>query len=409
MSSSELDKLQADRPGYGTRSVLEASFIMVNATVGAGVIGLPMAFLLAGFVNGILLLVFVGLMTFSAIYAMVLAGQRMGVYKLATLSECLYQLFYLMHLVVADTIPVLLNFYLPQFSFNREIVTVIVSIVVIFPLNLPRSIGALASWSTFSVLLLPVMILTVLIRAPAYSPQHEAPMDIFGTDPIAAAGIMSFAFVCSQVAFNNFLSQRNQSTTAWAATSGLSTLMSWSISVTFALIGYLSFGKDVQSNIFSNFPADDDVINVGRLALGLSMVLTVPMAFYPARDAVQKSLGFETEYRQPTAVEHYGVTTVMFVILLAFGITVHSLGKVYAVVGGLASAYLAFIMPSLSYLRAFRPSWIRQPPVDECVPLLQTSYKEQVPKPTWWLDVTSIILLLFGSVIMLFTAISAFK
>lgn len=146
----------------------------------------------------------------------------------------------------------------------------------IFPLNLPRSIGALASWSTFSVLLLPVMILTVLIRAPAYSPQHEAPMDIFGTDPIAAAGIMSFAFVCSQVAFNNFLSQRNQSATAWAATSGLSTLMSWSISITFALIGYLSFGKDVQSNIFSNFPDDDDVINVGRFALGLSMVLTVP-------------------------------------------------------------------------------------------------------------------------------------
>lgn len=133
------------------------------------------------------------------------------------------------------------------------------------------------------------------------------------------------------------------------------------------------------------------------------------MAFYPARDAVQKSLGFETECRQPTAVEHYGVTTIMFVILLAFGITVHSLGKVYAVVGGLASAYLAFIIPSLSYLRAFRPSWIRQTPVDECVPLLQTSYKQQVPKPTWWLDVTSIILLLFGSVIMLFTAISAFK
>lgn len=41
------------------------------------------------------------------------------------------QLIPRMHLVVADTIPVLLNFYLPQFSFNREIVTVIVSIVVV--------------------------------------------------------------------------------------------------------------------------------------------------------------------------------------------------------------------------------------------------------------------------------------
>lgn len=52
--------------------------------------------------------------------------------------------------------------------------------------------------------------------------------------------------------------------------------MSWSISITFAVIGYLCFGKDVQSNLFANFPVDDHVINVGRLALGLSIVLTVP-------------------------------------------------------------------------------------------------------------------------------------
>lgn len=146
----------------------------------------------------------------------------------------------------------------------------------IFPLNLPRSIGALASWSTVSVLLLPVMILSVLIRAPAYSKLHEAPIAMWGDNPIAALGIMSFAFVCSQVAFNNYLSQRNQTMAGWGLTSGIATFLSWSISMMFAIIGYLSFGKDVQSNIFSNFPVDDNVINVGRLALGLSMVLTVP-------------------------------------------------------------------------------------------------------------------------------------
>lgn len=120
------------------------------------------------------------------------------------------------------------------------------------------------------------MIISVLIRAPAYSKGHEAPMIEIGRDPIAAMGIMSFAFVCSQVVFSNYLSQKNQSLNAWKMSTFLSTVMSWTISISFAAIGYLSFGKDVNSNVFSNFPSDDNVINVGRFALGLSMVLTVP-------------------------------------------------------------------------------------------------------------------------------------
>lgn len=196
--------------------------------------------------------------------------------------------------MVADTIPVLLGLYFPQYPLlaDRQFVTVLVAIFVvstdvddntmtndhikIFPLNLFRSIGALAKWSVFAVLLLPVMIFAVLIRAPVYAPDHDAPLFKIGKDPIGAMGIMSFAFVCTQVAFSNYLSQKNQSMSAWKLTSGLSTVMSWSISILFAVIGYLSFGQDVSSNIFSNFPADDNIVNIGRLSLGVSIILTVP-------------------------------------------------------------------------------------------------------------------------------------
>lgn len=120
------------------------------------------------------------------------------------------------------------------------------------------------------------MIITILIRAPVYSKDHTAPLFSLGKDPIAAMGIMSFAFVCSQVVFSNYLSQKNQSLESWRISSLLSTLISFVISMTFATIGYLSFGQDVSSNIFNNFPEEDHIINIGRLALGVSMVLTVP-------------------------------------------------------------------------------------------------------------------------------------
>jgi sodium-coupled neutral amino acid transporter 11 len=62
----------------------------------------------------------------------------------------------------------------------------------------------------------------------------------------------------------------------WSYAITVAAIISYLTSMTFAVIGYLSFGKDVQPNLFLNFPDDDALINVGRLALGISMVLTVP-------------------------------------------------------------------------------------------------------------------------------------
>ncbi|ORE02810.1 hypothetical protein BCV72DRAFT_42254 [Rhizopus microsporus var. microsporus] len=416
----DLDLLQSSKPGYGTRSIFEVSLNIVNATVGSGVIGLPFALFLSGFTLGITISIFVGLLTFAAVYSLILTGQKSQIFNFASLAEVAmgrfgYHMLNLMlfiqsagsvisyFILVADTIPILLGLYFPRYPLlaDRTIVTVVVSIFVIFPLNLFRSIGALAKWSAFAVLLLPIMILSVLIRAPAYAPDHEAPIFRLGKDPIAAAGIMSFAFVCSQVAFSNYLSQKNQSTSAWKLSSIVSTLMSWTISITFAAIGYLSFGQDVSSNIFSNFPADDNIINIGRLALGLSMVLTVPMAFYPARDAVQKTIGFETVDRQPTALQHYGITVILFAFFLVCGVQIRSLGKVYSLVGGIASSFLAYIIPGFAYIAVFHPAWLRRsvPLVDNKMPLVSSA---------WWLDIISVILVVFGAIVMLFTVKSAF-
>ncbi|KAG1459403.1 hypothetical protein G6F56_006169 [Rhizopus delemar] len=415
----DVDLLQSSKPGYGTRSTFEVSLNIVNATVGSGVIGLPFALLLSGFTWGILISIFVGILTFFAVYSLILTGQKSQIFNFASLAQVAmgkfgYHMLNWMlfiqsagsiisyFILVADTIPVLLGLYIPQYPIlaDRQLVTIFVAIFVIFPLNLFRSIGALAKWSAFAVLLLPIMILSVLIRAPAYAPEHQAPLFEVGKDPIGAMGIMSFAFVCSQVAFSNYLSQKNQSMTGWQVSSALSTFLSWSISILFAVIGYLSFGQDVTSNIFSNFPADDHIINIGRLALGLSMVLTVPMAFYPARDAVQKTIGFETSDRQPTNVQHYGVTVILFAFFLVCGIRIHSLGKVYSIVGGIASSFLAYIIPGFAYIAVFHPQWLRR-----SEPLIN---KMEEIKSVWWLDIASIVLIGFGAIVMLFTAKSAF-
>jgi hypothetical protein len=141
------------------------------------------------------------------------------------------------------------------------------------------------------------------------------------------------------------------------------------------------------------------------------------MAFYPARDAVQKTIGFETADHQPTAMQHYSVTVVLFAIFLVFGVQIHSLGKVYSVVGGIASSFLAYIIPGFAYVAVFHPNWLTWtskryynqtldtvPTVD---PLNGSALGKINAKPTWWLDIASIILIFFGLIVMSFTALGA--
>ncbi|KAG2232339.1 hypothetical protein INT48_002288 [Thamnidium elegans] len=369
LTKSERDLLQADRPGYGSRTKLEVAFNLVNATVGAGIIGLPFAIARAGFFTGIIASIVVAILAQIGLYMLIVAGRRVGVYKFANLVEYLLGRpgFYFVNFMICvqagggtvsyfillgDSLPMLFMRYLPQFPIlgDRTFVLIFVGIFCILPLNMARSIGSLARWSIISVLCLPVILLTILIRAPAYAPQEPIELEWIGGDVFGALGIMAFAFTCHQVAFNNFLTLQNQTTSNWKHTTILSTGISWIISISFACIGYMCFGSNVQSNLFMNFATDDPVINLGRFALSISMILTIPMGIFPTREAVQKSLGFETDRKQPTNFQHYAVTLLVFTVVLSLGIAVRSLGTVYALVGGFSATTLANIIPSCAYL-----------------------------------------------------------
>jgi amino acid permease len=274
-------------------------------------------------------------------------------------------------------------------------------------LNLSRSIGALAKVSVFSVFLLPIIILTIVVRAPAYAPQHHAPATFLGPNVLDGLGIQAFAFACSHVAFNNYLAQNNQSVVAWSWTSIISTFCSWTATMMFGVLGYFTFGQDVQQNLFNSFPADDNVINVGRFLLAVSLIFTVPMGFFPAREALQKSLGNDTADRQPTKAQHYIVTVALFAGMLYIGATVQSLGKVYAFVGGLASSFIAYIIPGITYISVFKRSPKVIGETEESDVLLEAEFKDDNACSTWWMDITAVVLIAFGIGIMILTVAKA--
>lgn len=257
------------------------------------------------------------------------------------------------------------------------------------------------------MLLLPIIILTIIVRAPLYAPQHHAPVTVFGPNVLDALGIQAFAFACSHVAFNNYLAQGNQTVIAWSWTSIISTFSSWTATMMFGVLGYFAFGQDVQQNLFNSFPPDDLIINIGRFLLAVSLIFTVPMGFYPAREALQKSLGNDTPDRQPTKSQHYIVTIALFIGMLYIGATVQSLGKVYAFVGGLASSFIAYIIPGVTYLSIFKQPSKAIIEQEETSNLIQEEFKDVNAVPTWWMDITAVVLIAFGVGIMVLTVAKA--
>lgn len=83
----DLDLLQSSRPGYGTRSVFAVSLNIVNATVGSGIIGLPFALLIAGFSTGLAISIFVSILTFFAVYTLILTGQKTQIFNFSTIAQ----------------------------------------------------------------------------------------------------------------------------------------------------------------------------------------------------------------------------------------------------------------------------------------------------------------------------------
>ncbi|CEG74708.1 hypothetical protein RMATCC62417_09876 [Rhizopus microsporus] len=444
LTEAERDLLQGDRPGYGSRSEIESAFNLVNSTVGSGIIGLPFAIYLAGFWPALFLSLLVAFISQLGLHMLVLSGMRSGTYKLATLMEHTigragyHFLNFLVliqaagacvsyYILLGDTIPVLLQLYFPEHPnlTQRPLVISLIAIFLVFPLNLSRSLGTLARWSIVSVLCLPVIILALIWRAPAYSKSHEAPLAWHGPDIFGALGILAFAFACPHVCFNVFLSLKHQTMRSWNTTTTYASIMSWIVSISFALVGYLCFGKDVQPNLFLNFPADDLIVNIARFLLGFSMILTIPMAFYPTREAVQKLLGFESSERHPTKLQHYTVTIILFLVITTLGITVRSLGKLYALIGGFAATFLAYILPATAYLiTRQRPPVVNSFTEENCIktPLIPhhhhhpsssstvttTLLLNDIPK-FGFLDVAAIFLIIWGVVVMFFATTGAFK
>ncbi|KAG0280430.1 hypothetical protein BGZ95_010163 [Linnemannia exigua] len=167
----------------------------------------------SGFGLGIVLSIAVAILTWMALYILIISGKKINVYKYAILCEATMGRFgfYLLNsviffqsagacitymIVVGDTIPVILDIL--GFWASRRWVILVSSLLFILPLLFYRSIGSLAKVSMISVMTLPPILFAVAVRGMYYAPEHKRSYDFVGNNVFPAIGVMAFAMLSTQ-------------------------------------------------------------------------------------------------------------------------------------------------------------------------------------------------------------------
>jgi sodium-coupled neutral amino acid transporter 11 len=98
--------------------------------------------------------------------------------------------------------------------------------------------------------------------------------------------VLFLAFVCHHNSFLIFGSLKQPSLNRFAIVTHWSMGIAFCTCFALAVSGYLVFTDKTVGNILNNFPSDNALINVARLAFGLNMFTTIPLEAFVCREVV---------------------------------------------------------------------------------------------------------------------------
>ena len=374
-------------------SIAGVSANLMNTIVGSGIVGVPFAFQQSGYIAGLVLMIMVAYMTTVSLQMLINLAmfspklKNLGVrtYEdmfmipfgkmgrrviLAALFICSYgpNLSYL--LILKQALGMVLDF--GDSFVDREVPMLIVALVLILPLCLLRDISRLAFTSMISIIAELALIIIVACYSPIASNVASAgglgtvlEENWINSGLFVGLGIISSSMTCQQASFNLAGSLSDKTPRRWAAATRYSVWSAALLNLIMGTVGFFGFLDETNGDILTNFPSDSVGINVGRILLSCTMVLTFPIMFFILRQ-VFLQLFFEGKLKETTTgpdgieipkpkllgcfgqFEMYSILLFLSIIIPA--LFVRDLGPVLSFVGAIGSSCLAYIAPGLAYL-----------------------------------------------------------
>jgi amino acid permease len=118
-----------------------------------------------------------------------------------------------------------------------------------------------------------------------------------------------------------------------------------------AFAGYSTFGDASDGVILNNYAEDDQVINVARVGMGLSIIASFPLMFSGLREAVmtlceRAGADLDLVWQQDL------LSVVMLLLILSIALFLTDAGLVVGVVGAVCGSSIIYVIPSFLYAGA---------------------------------------------------------
>mmetsp|Transcript_13183 Transcript_13183/g.28605 ORF Transcript_13183/g.28605 Transcript_13183/m.28605 type:complete len:606 (+) Transcript_13183:60-1877(+) len=371
-----------------TSNLFGASSNLVNSIVGAGIVGIPYAFMNAGIVGGFVLLGLVAFLTDRSLRVIVnlatfhpalknrnvltfeaLASYPFGrtgkIFILANMFIMAYGAMVAYLIIIKDTVPTVLG--VSDDGFKREIVLIVFSLVIMVPLSMQRDMASLSVWSFISVLADVILVGFVA----GFAPIKDTVSDAGGFGSVFASnwvnptlfvglGVLSTAMACQHSAFIVSGSLRNRTSNRWKFVTVSSITVAAILCAIMGLCGFLGFLGDTQGNILNNFPDGSVAANGARCLLAITMFFTYPMESFVARHVFVMLVhqGDMDAAHNEGGRDGGGVlclnrrllwTLAIYILALIPALFLNDLGPVLSITGSLGGSCISYIAPGMVY------------------------------------------------------------
>lgn len=375
-------------------STSQATFLLINSAVGAGVLSMPMIFYRNGLLIGFLIIVCIAsaqactlgvLSRFASVtnshsyggLVMVKLGRHASIALNVSMLLYLFGSSVAYLLIVGDSFGTFWGYVLQhvfQYSpdgwlASREFVITAVGCTCILPQCYKKTL----SGSAFVSMLNMVAFIGIVVCIILYSIQHILGLPaaerfdgvvLYGdfSGIVETLSIAVFGFQChSQVVavFNELedsqvppylrVIKKFDGSPKILVMMDVIMKSMLTCAIGYLLVGvvaYLAYPTSITSNIFNTFANDSVIISAARFVVGILQIASYPVNHFPARKALSEGIIMPLVKKEPSGNGFVFVeTSVFFILSLILALTLTELGTVFTIVGGTSGTVIVFIIP----------------------------------------------------------------
>lgn len=226
-----------------------------------------------------------------------------------------------------------------------------------------------------------IIVTTVLVQGALVGSDHRGSFDVslltVNTGIFQAIGVISFgrslyksktsisrnkgyslltcaAFVCHHNSLLIYGSLRTPTIDNFSRVTHYSTGVSMLACLIMALAGFVTFGDKTLGNVLNNFPSDNIMVNIARLAFGLNMLTTLPLEAFVCREVMITYWWPDEPFNLR---RHLIISTGLVAGSTFLSLLTCDLGAVFELVGATSAVAMAYILPPMCYIKLTTRSW----------------------------------------------------